>query len=404
MLAVRLSGSASTLHSRAFQRSITPRGSNNLGSLDTSRETALHDSLRCGDLANGVLRVHCPDCGHHYLLPFTCKRRGCCPSCHQRRALDTATFIRDEVCLPVPHRHWVFTLPRILRNVFRKDPHRLTELCHLVADTLQDWLREQSAIPDGRVGIVLAIHTFGEYLAYHPHIHCLATAGVFDSHHQFHLISGTGCRQLSEIFRHVVLHRLLELKWISPRQADKLHRWKHHGFNIDQGEAAVGADDGQALERLAQYFLRAPVSLQEMSWNAQTKTVLYRSSRNWHTKRNFEIFSGPDFVAALYEHTPPKGFQTLRYYGIYSNKLRGMRKENKMTKGRAPCPHKPPGRLARGTPFHLAPIAACVAFSSKPDDRLRTGNRRTHGCSRRPARRVPTRNRGTTEEKPRGLA
>jgi hypothetical protein len=194
---------------------------------------------------------------------------------------------------------------------------------------LQDWLSEQSGIPDGRVGIVLAIHTFGDYLAYHPHIHCLATAGVFDQNQQFHLIRGAGCEQLAQIFRHTVLHRLLELKWISQRQADKLLSWHHHGFNINQGEAAIGADDGKAIERLAQYFLRAPLSLQKMHWNAQTRTVLYRSSRSWRTKRNFEIFSGPDFVAALYEHVPPKGFQTLRYYGLYSNKARGMRQQTK---------------------------------------------------------------------------
>ncbi|MGJ8641675.1 MAG: IS91 family transposase [Opitutaceae bacterium] len=201
------------------------------------------------------------------------------------------------------------------------------ELCHLVAHTLQDWLREQAGLPDGRAGIVLAIHTFGDYLAYHPHIHCLATAGVFDKAHQFQLIRGTGCKELAQLFRHRVLRRLLELKWISPRQADKLLSWHHHGFNIDQGEAAIGADDGKAIERLSQYFLRAPISLQKMHWNAQTKSVLYRSARSWRTKRNFELFSGPDFVAALYEHVPPKGFQTLRYYGTYSNKARGMRKQ-----------------------------------------------------------------------------
>jgi hypothetical protein len=257
----------------SFTASYYPSRSKYLGPLDPTRETALRDSLRCGDLASGFLRVLCPDCDHHYLLPFTCKRRACCPSCHQRRSLDTAAHIRDEVCLLVPHRRWVFTLPRVLRNVFRKEPHRLTELCHLVAHTLQDWLREQSGIPDGRAGIVLA---------------------------------------------------------------------NHHGFNIDQGESAIGADDGNALERLAQYFLRAPISLQKMSWNAQTKTVLYRSARSWRTKRNFELFSGSDFVAALYEHIPPKGFQTLRYYGIYSNKSRGMGLYKKAHKGRAQCPHKPP--------------------------------------------------------------
>lgn len=57
------------------------------------------------------------------------------------------------------------------------------------------------------------------------------------------------------------------------------------------------------------------------------ETVLYRSARSWRTKRNFGRFSGPNFVAAPYEHVPPKGFQTLRYYGTYSNKAQGMRKQ-----------------------------------------------------------------------------
>lgn len=76
---------------KSFTAGDYPARSKYLGSLDLSRETALRGSLRCGELANGFLRVQCPDCDHHYLLPFTCKRRGCCPSCHQRRALDTAT-------------------------------------------------------------------------------------------------------------------------------------------------------------------------------------------------------------------------------------------------------------------------------------------------------------------------
>lgn len=53
-----------------------------------------------------------------------------------------------------------------------------------------------------------------------------------------------------------------------------------NGFHLDQGETAIGADDNNALEQLAQFFLRAPISLQKMPWNAQTKTVLYRSSRS----------------------------------------------------------------------------------------------------------------------------
>ena len=86
-----LSGNASMNH-EAFTADFCNKHSKHLGALDTSRESALRDSLRCGDLTSGFLRVQCPDCDYHYLLPFTCKRLACCPSCYQRRAHGTETF------------------------------------------------------------------------------------------------------------------------------------------------------------------------------------------------------------------------------------------------------------------------------------------------------------------------
>jgi hypothetical protein len=70
-------------------------------------------------------------------------------------------------------------------------------------------------------------------------------------------------------------------------------------------------------------LLRHPFSLQKITWNATTKTVIYRSKRHHNTKRNFEIFKAPDFIAAALLHLSPKGQQTVRYYGLYSNKSRG---------------------------------------------------------------------------------
>ena len=54
------------------------------------------------------------------------------------------------------------------------------------------------------------------------------------------------------------------------------------------------------------------------------QTVIYRSKRHHNTKRNFEIFKATDFLAAVIDHIPPKGQQTVRYYGLYSNKCRGL--------------------------------------------------------------------------------
>jgi len=311
---------------RDFIEQYPERYQKHLGPIRPEWESTFNNYLRCGDLSQGFLRIRCQQCDHDYLLPFTCKQRGICPTCHQRRTLEKGKSLAEEICVYVPHRHWVFTIPKVIRNVFRKHPKRLSILCRMVAEVLTECMRHATGMPDGKVGIVLGIHTFGDYLAYHPHIHCLATAGCFDAEGNFLLASRVSLKPFREAFRHGMLDALVERKWMSPRQRQKLLGWRNSGFNIDPGETVLGATDSRARQRLAEYLLRAPFSLQKMSWNAQTKTVLYRSSRSWKTKRNFELFSGAGFIAALAEHIPHKGFQTLRYYGYYSNKSRGLRK------------------------------------------------------------------------------
>ncbi|MCZ6882016.1 MAG: transposase zinc-binding domain-containing protein, partial [Gammaproteobacteria bacterium] len=71
--------------------------------------------IDCGDLHQGFARIHCDECGHEYLLAFSCKTRYFCPSCHQKRMLAYGEWVEDEVLYPVPHRQYVFTLPKLLR-------------------------------------------------------------------------------------------------------------------------------------------------------------------------------------------------------------------------------------------------------------------------------------------------
>ncbi len=129
-----------------------------------------------------------------------------------------------------------------------------------------------------------------------------------------------------ELFRHRFLHVLREAKLIGPRKLANLLSWKRSGFHIDSGGAdPVPARDAAGRKRLAEYLLRHPFSLQKITWNAATKTVIYRSKRHHTTRRNFQVFSAPHFIAAALLHLPPKGQQTVRYYGVYSNKSRGKR-------------------------------------------------------------------------------
>ena len=292
-------------------------------------ETVVHveDFLRCGDLAAGFTRFLCPDCGHQHLLAFTCKSRHFCPACHQRRTLRTGAWIANSVCHPVPHRQFVFTIPRMLRGIFRKRRHLLHLLFNTATATLRDAFRIRLNLPDGRIAAAPAVHTFGDYLLFHPHLHILAADGLFDKEGRFHCMPAADLGPMTELFSHRFLQILREGKHLSARKVADLLSWKHSGFHIDSGgEKPVAPHDTDGRKRLAEYLLRAPFSLQKITWNPDTKTVIYRSRRSWHTKRNFEVFKATDFLAAAIEHLPPKGQQTIRYYGLYSNKSRGIAK------------------------------------------------------------------------------
>ena len=64
-----------------------------------------------------------------------------------------------------------------------------------------------------------------------------------------------------------------------------------------------------------------------MQVNRSGDSILYRSGMNAKIKRNFQVFSACDFIAAITQHIPDKRFQMVRYYGWYSNKMRGQRRK-----------------------------------------------------------------------------
>ena len=92
------------------------------GRLRRSVEAAAHRYLDCGIFTQGAARVHCEQCGHHFLVAFSCKQRCLCSSCHQKRELLWAEWAAEELLEDVPHPQVVLTIPKRLRIFFRVDP------------------------------------------------------------------------------------------------------------------------------------------------------------------------------------------------------------------------------------------------------------------------------------------
>ena len=120
--------------------------------------------LECGDLHCGFARVVCKECNYEYLLPFSCKRRHFCPSCHQKRVVVFGEQVCESVLKRVPHRQWVFSIPKRLRLFFLFDRTLLAKLSRCVWRVLSEYL-VQGVHYDGAVpGAVAAVRSFVHFL------------------------------------------------------------------------------------------------------------------------------------------------------------------------------------------------------------------------------------------------
>jgi len=107
-------------HFAAFVETYPEQYQSRCGPLRPVIPQVVHKFLDCGNLDRGFARIRCDHCRHEYLLAFSCKSRWFCPSCHQKNVQTTAAFLTARVLAPVPHRHYVLALPKMLRPYFQR--------------------------------------------------------------------------------------------------------------------------------------------------------------------------------------------------------------------------------------------------------------------------------------------
>ncbi len=285
----------------------------------------VREYLSCGDLKDGFARVRCPDCKHEYLLAFSCKGRWFCPSCHCKKAIQFGELLKENILYPVPHRQYVFTIPIMLRIYFKHDRKLLTKLCHCAYESLLIFLRNKLRLQHGVPGVVMAIHTFGDYPdKFHPHLHAIVTDGLFVKNRTFYVMPKTRLKTLENIFCAKVFQMLRQEGKITDAIINNLMNWRHSGFSIHNG-IRLARDNKKGRENLGQYIIRNTFSVEKIKYIEKTSTVIYHSKMNHGKNKNFEVYKAEEFIAAITQHIPEKSFQMVRFYGWYSNKKRGMR-------------------------------------------------------------------------------
>lgn len=282
----------------------------------------------CGDWNNGIARVKCTNagCKHELFLPFSCKQWYLCPSCHQKRILLLSEHLSQEIILRLPHRQFVFTVPKLLRPYFKNDRKLFSGISKQIHKLISNYYREESE-KNITTGTVISHQTYGDMLRFNPHWHCIILEGGLDENNNFIPVAIKDTANLTEAFRRAVVQLFVKNELLNKEFAQQFLNWKHSGFSVDNS-VFLSANDDKGRESLCQYITRHPVSMQKITYEPFKRNLLYHTKYNEYFKENIKLFSATDFIADLTIHIPPKGKHLIRYYGLYASRTKGKAKQD----------------------------------------------------------------------------
>jgi len=285
--------------------------------------------LDCGLFENGFARIRCPDCAEEYLLAFSCKTRELCPSCAAKRSVATAALLAEDVLADVDHAQWVFVIPKMLRPYFLHHRELLGGLARAAWETVLELMTAAVDDETFRPGMVAVVQTSGDLGNWHPHLHALVSRGGWTLDGEWIPVAFVDEHSAELLFRHKVIRLLQGVGLLSEERTELLLSWRHTGFSV-HNRVWVEPEDQPAVERLARYIMRPPISLERMAWDGVGE-VRYRRKRGHEGSalggREVEAFDPAEFLARVIMHIPEPRRHLVRYYGWYSNVSRGKRRK-----------------------------------------------------------------------------
>jgi len=307
-------------HFERFQAEYESRFEREYGYFRPIVKEVVEKYLDCGNPRCGFARVRCRACRTEYLLTFSCKTRGFCPSCQAKRVEIWGEWVRERLLWDVPHRQVVFTIPKMLRIFFKFKRRLLGDLCRATLAALKQYFEAvtgEPLIP----GVIAVIQTFGDRINFHPHLHFLVTAGGLDAAGVFRKIARIDDSRLAELFAREVLAMLVGKDLLSQEWAERLLSWRHSGFNV---HSLVRTEAKAEAERVGKYMIRPVVSLERLAFLEPEGRVGYRLGQKDEGQETMDYL---EFIARVTSHIPDKGQVMVRYYGLYANAYRGKLKK-----------------------------------------------------------------------------
>ena len=221
-------------HFETFRSSYDERYGDTYGFFRGEIDAETNKYQKCGIPKYGFARVRCADCGESFLLPFSCRSRSFCPSCMQKHMLETGEFITQSVALEVPHRHIVFTIPKLMRKNFYWHRESLNDLSRMAWKCTLAFMRG-TLKRNGRPGAVIGIETSGQFIDLNPHVHEITSDGLFDDNGNFYLMPRCDDRAracLQAMWENEVSKYVIRKQYVNRETVSKVLNFRHTGFSV----------------------------------------------------------------------------------------------------------------------------------------------------------------------------
>lgn len=274
---------------------------------------------QCRTAALGGHLEVCDTCGYSRPAYNSCRDRHC-PKC---QSLKLAEWVeaRKQKLLPLPCFHVVFTLPHKLRRLCRRNDQLLYDLLFASAAKTLLELGHDPARLDAHLGITAVLHTWTRELDYHPHVHCIVTAGGL-SQDKTRFVRGDErflfpVRVMSALYRGLFLEGLRKLlkKGVLRTDGQDLSALLDELYQTDWVVYAKRPFGGpeQVFSYLGRYTHRTGISNQRiLSMGPEGVCFATKGGRT-------VTLSAEEFIRRFLLHVLPPGYVKIRHYGLWAS-------------------------------------------------------------------------------------
>jgi len=259
-------------------------------------------------------------CNQLHISYNSCRNRHC-PKCqgHKREEWIQA---RENELINTPYYHMVFTLPNELHSLVLKNQKRMYRILFQTAWTVVRDFAVNPKFMGGKTGMICILHTWGQNLSYHPHLHCVVPGGGINRKGKWKTAKGKDkylfpVKSISKVFRARFMLQIRKYVDLDQKISKQLFQKK---WVVYCKRPFYGPK--QVIEYLGRYTHKVAISNHRITSIEDGQVSFMAKDYRHGGKKHLICLSDREFIRRFTLHILPKGFVRIRHYGILSSCLK----------------------------------------------------------------------------------